>query len=87
MVVRLGLTIIEDNKLLVAKRKVFQKEDGSCRVRTNAELEELVAQPNIIGETKAHKLHWLGHLKRMEDDWNVKRAYLGRRPFGRRRYH
>ncbi|CAH0398144.1 unnamed protein product [Chilo suppressalis] len=46
--------------------------------------------PNIIGEIKAARLRWLGHVERMGEDRAVKRAYLrqpiGRRPVGRPRY-
>lgn len=47
-------------------------------------------EPNIIGETKAARLRWLGHVERMEEDRAVKRVYsgrpTGRRPVGRPRY-
>lgn len=33
--------------------------------RANAEKEKTVDTPNITGETKAHRLGWLGHLR----DW------------------
>ncbi|XP_063547225.1 uncharacterized protein LOC134754789 [Cydia strobilella] len=91
------LTLKEENKLLVAERRILGKilgpvkrEDGSFRLRKNVEIEDLVAAPNIIGETKAHRLRWFGHVLRMEEDRGVKRAYLGRqvgrRPVGRPRY-
>ncbi|XP_045541701.1 uncharacterized protein LOC123723183 [Papilio machaon] len=67
-----------------------QREDGSWRIRYNAEIEALVGEPNILGEAKAHRLRWLGHLMRMGEDRNAKAAYLGtptgRRPIGRPRY-
>ncbi|KAI5631634.1 hypothetical protein NE865_15650 [Phthorimaea operculella] len=68
-----------------------RRDDGSWRVRKNRELEELVAEPNIIGEIKSARIRWLGHLERMgEDRAAVKRAYLGKpngkRPVGRPRY-
>ena len=91
------LTLKEESQLLVAERKVLRKilgpikrDDGTWRIRKNAEIEELVAEPNIIGETKCHRLRWFGHLLRMGEDRGVKRAYLGqptgRRPVGRPRY-
>lgn len=91
------LTQKEENKLLVTERKVLRKmlgpvrrEDGSWRVRKNRELEELFGEANILGEIKAHRLRWLGHVERMEEDRAVKRAYLGkptgRRPVGRPKY-
>ncbi|KAI5633161.1 hypothetical protein NE865_14113 [Phthorimaea operculella] len=49
-----------------------------------------VRESNIIGESKAARLRWLGHVERMEEDRAVKKAYLGRpmgkRPVGRPRY-
>ncbi|KAG7296948.1 hypothetical protein JYU34_019852 [Plutella xylostella] len=91
------LTLKEENKLLVAERKILrkilgqkQRSDGSWRILKNAEIEELVEGPNIIGETKAHRLRWLGHLERMGEDRSAKRAYQGqpsgKRPVGRPRY-
>ncbi|KAJ0179056.1 hypothetical protein K1T71_005831 [Dendrolimus kikuchii] len=91
------LTLKEENQLLVTERKVLRKilgptikEDGSWRVRTNSEIEDLMAEPNIIGEIKSHRLRWLGHVERMEEDRGVKKAYLGRpvgrRPVGRPKY-
>ncbi|XP_038214255.1 uncharacterized protein LOC119834051 [Zerene cesonia] len=84
-------------KLLVTERKVLRKilgpirsDDGSWRIRTNKEVEELFDEPNILGEVKAHRLRWLGHVLRMGDDRAVKRVYLGRptgrRPVGRPKY-
>lgn len=47
-----------ENQLLVAERTVLRKilrpvrrDDGTSRIRNNADIEELVAEPNIIGET------------------------------------
>ncbi|KAG7309934.1 hypothetical protein JYU34_004449 [Plutella xylostella] len=91
------LTLKEENKLLVAERKVMRKmlgptrrEDGSWRVRKNQEIEDLISEPNILGQIKSQRLRWLGHLQRMGEDRAAKRAYLGvpsgRRPVGRPRY-
>ncbi|KAM3957800.1 putative transposon-derived protein F52C9.6 [Aphomia sociella] len=91
------LSLKEENKLLVAERKVLRKIlgpkrqiDESWRVRKNREMEELVAEPNIIGKYKAARLRWFGHLERMEEDRADKRVYVGRphqlmrkRPVGR----
>ncbi|CAG9118642.1 unnamed protein product [Plutella xylostella] len=69
------LTLKEENKLLVAERKVMRKmlgptrrEDGSWRVRKNQEMEDLISEPNIIGQIKSQRLRWLGHLQRMGED-------------------
>ncbi|KAI5639582.1 reverse transcriptase (RNA-dependent DNA polymerase) domain-containing protein [Phthorimaea operculella] len=91
------LTLKEEENLLVAERKILRKilgpvknEDGIWRIRKNKEIEDIVREPNIIGESKAARLRWLGHVERMEEDRVVKKAYLGqpmgKRPVGRPRY-
>lgn len=51
------------------------------------QLEELVAHRNIIDESKAHGLPWLGHLEKMSEHRKEKRAYLGQDQLvGRTRY-
>lgn len=91
------LTQKEETKLLVTERKIFRKilgpvrrDDGTWRVRKNQEIEDIISEPNIISETKAARLRWLGHVERMGEDRAVKRAYEGRpsgkRPVGRPRY-
>ncbi|KAI8437978.1 hypothetical protein MSG28_010638 [Choristoneura fumiferana] len=60
-----------------------KRDDGTWRIRKNREIQELVAEPNIIGVTKSHRLRWFGHLLRMGEDRAAKRAYVGR-PAGRR---
>ncbi|CAG9112619.1 unnamed protein product [Plutella xylostella] len=92
------LTLKEENKLLVAERKILRKilgptigEDGEWRQRYNREIENIVSEPNIIGEIKSSRLRWLGHVERMGEDRAVSKVYLGqpsgRRPVGRPRYH
>ena len=73
------LTQKEEYRLLVAERKVLRKilgpvkrDDGTWRIRKNLEIQELVAEPNIIGVTKSHRLRWFGHLLRMGEDRAVK---------------
>ncbi|XP_073956550.1 uncharacterized protein [Choristoneura fumiferana] len=69
------LTLKEENKLLVAERKIYRKilgptrqVDGAWRVRRNVDVEDLVGEPNIIGESKSARLRWLGHVERMGED-------------------
>ncbi|XP_073952650.1 uncharacterized protein [Choristoneura fumiferana] len=83
------LMLKEENKLLVAERRILrkilgptQRDDGSWRIRKNREIEDPVSEPNVIGETKASRLRLLGHVERLGEDRAVKRAYLGR-PSGR----
>lgn len=74
----------DDNNFLVAEKKFLrisgpvQRVDNNWRVRTNAKLEELVVKLNIIAETKACRLSWVGHLEGLKEDRNVKRAHLVR---------
>ncbi|XP_063380350.1 esterase B1-like [Cydia fagiglandana] len=57
------LTLKEENSLLVTERKVLRKilgpvkrDDGSWTIRKNAEIEHLIAEPNIIELTKDFEL-------------------------------
>ncbi|KAI8423280.1 hypothetical protein MSG28_014305 [Choristoneura fumiferana] len=52
-----------------------KRDDGTWRIRKNREIQELVAEPNIIAVTKSHRLRWFGHLLRMGEDRAAKRAY------------
>jgi len=48
-------------------RKVFgpiKKKDGSWKIKTNIELDELIQHRNIINYVKAQRLSWYGHLYR-----------------------
>lgn len=42
-----------------------------------SEIEEFVAEPNIFGVSKSHRLRWFGHVERMGNDCGLKKAYLG----------
>jgi len=55
---------------MVFKRKVLRKifgptkeRDGTRRIKTNDELDELIKHKNIINHTKAQRLSWFGHLQ------------------------
>jgi hypothetical protein len=57
------------NKLMVFERKVFRRifgptkeRDGTWRIKTNNELDELIRHKNIINHIKAQRLSWFGHL-------------------------
>ena len=71
-------------------RKIFgpkQERDGTWRIKTKDELDELIRHKNIIKHTKAQKLSWLGHLQRIPEDRMVKKVYkwkpMLKRPLGR----
>ena len=67
------------NKLMVFERRVFNRifgptkeRDGTCRIKTNGELDELIRHKNIINYIKAQRLRWFGHLHRMPEERMVK---------------
>jgi len=54
---------------MVFERKVLRKifgptkeRDGTWRIKTNDELDELIRHKNIINLIKAQRLRWFGHL-------------------------
>jgi len=56
-------------KLMVFERKVLRRilgptkeRDGTWRIKTNDELDELIRYKNIINHIKAQRLSWFGHL-------------------------
>jgi hypothetical protein len=60
---------IKKNKLMVFERKVLRRifgptkeRDGTWRIKTNNELDELIRNKNIINYIKAQRLSWFGHL-------------------------
>jgi hypothetical protein len=42
-------------------------EGGQWRIRTNAELEELYGEQDLVALIKKGSLRWLGHVERMEE--------------------
>jgi hypothetical protein len=78
---------------MVFERKVLRRifgptkeRDGTWRIKTNEELDE-IRHKNIINHIKAQKSSWFGHLHRMPEDRMVKRVYKWKpmltRPLGR----
>jgi len=70
-------------KLMVFERKVLRKifgpkkeRDGTWRIKTNDELDELIRYKNIINHTKAQRLSWFGHLQRTLEERMVKKNYI-----------
>jgi hypothetical protein len=49
--------------------------DGSWRIKTNDELDNLMKGRNIVNFIKAQRISWLGHISRMETGRTVKRIY------------
>jgi hypothetical protein len=55
------------------ERKILRKTfgptkelNGLWRIKTNAELDDLIQQKNIIRFIKSQRLKWLGHVERMK---------------------
>jgi hypothetical protein len=77
-------------KLSVFERKIFgptKKKDGSWRIKTNIELEELIQHRNIINYDKSQRLSWFGHIKRKPETSKVRNIHKWQpyvtRPVGR----
>ena len=64
-----------------------KERDGTWRIKTNDELDELIRHKNIINCVKAQRLSWFGHLHRMLEERTVKKLYKWKqmltRPLGR----
>jgi hypothetical protein len=79
---------------MVFERKVLRRifdptkeRDGTWRIKTNDELNELIRHKNMINHIKTQRLSWFGHLHRMTEDRMVKRVYKWKltltKPLGR----
>ena len=69
------------NELMVFERKLLRKifgptkeRDGTWRVKTNDELDELIRHKNITNHIKAQRLSWFGHSHRMPEERMVKKS-------------
>ena len=76
-----GLKGTVKNKLMVFERKVLRRNfgptkerDGTWRIKTSDELDELIRHKNIINHIKAQRLSWFGHLRRMKEERMVKKS-------------
>ena len=59
-------------------RKIFgptKERDGTWRIKTNDEIDELIKHKNIINDIKEQRLSWFGHLQRMPEERIVKKVY------------
>jgi hypothetical protein len=66
---------------MVFERKVLRRifgptkeRDGTRRIKTNDELDELLTYKNVIKYLKAQRLSWFGHLNGMPEDRMVKKG-------------
>jgi hypothetical protein len=46
----------------------INERGGQWRVMTNAKLQELYGQQDLVAFIKKGRLRWLGHVERMDDD-------------------
>jgi hypothetical protein len=67
-------------RLSVFERKTLGKifgptteGNGTWRIKTNRELDELIKHQNIINDVKAQILSWFGHINRMSESSIVKK--------------
>jgi len=70
-------------------RKIFGPtyENGSWRIKTNQELDELIKHKNIINFARAQRLGWCGRIERMQETRMAKAIHswkpISMRPTGR----
>jgi hypothetical protein len=69
-------------KLSVFERKILRKlfgptkkKDGSWRIKTNIELDELIQHRNIINYVKSQRLSWFGHIHRKPETSMVRNIH------------
>ena len=66
-------------------RKIFGpvREGEIWRKKTNAKINAVINQSEIVQKLKARRLRWLGHVERREEDCPIK-AIMNARPTGKR---
>ena len=52
-----------------------KEREGTWRIKTTDELDELVRHKNITNHMKAQRLSWFGHLHRMPEERMVEKKY------------
>jgi hypothetical protein len=53
---------------------VYDNEKENWRILTNKEIYVIVKKPTITETIKLHRLHWFGHVQRMEENRIPKRV-------------
>jgi hypothetical protein len=67
------LRTVDEQALRVFERKVLRRIygpvciQGEWRLRTNAELNNLLGHADLVRFIKSQRLSWLGHVERMEE--------------------
>jgi hypothetical protein len=74
------MTVTEQNCLRVFERRVLRKiygptldKDGTWRIKTNEEIENLIEKKNIVSFIKSQSLRWVAHVIRMDTTRTVKK--------------
>ena len=76
------LTNRDRKQLNIFERKVYRgilgpvygKEKGNWRILTNKEIYARIKKPTIIETIRLNRLHWFGHVQRMEENRITKRV-------------
>jgi hypothetical protein len=82
--------VADENALRSFERRILRKifgpvwDRGECRIRYNAELNELIKCHDIVRFVKAQRIRWLEHVDRMSEEQKPQRMLKGRL-FSRRR--
>jgi hypothetical protein len=84
-----------ENALRVFERKILRRifgpvnDSGQWRIRYNHEVYELYEEPDLVTCIEIRRLHWAGHIQRMENTRIPKKAlnakFGGTRTAGRPR--
>ena len=64
-------------------RRIFgptKEGDGTWRIKTNDELDELIRHKNIINHIKGQRLSWFDHLHRIPEERMVKKQVYKWKP-------
>ena len=70
------LTKRERKQINIFERKLYRRilvplcdnEKENCRILTNKEIYAMVKKPTITETVTLNRLHWFGHVQRMEDN-------------------
>ena len=69
-------------KLSVFERRILRKifgptkmNDGTWRIKTNMELDNLIQHRNVINYVKSKRMSWFGHIHRKPETSVVKKIY------------
>ena len=54
------------------------KENGQCRIETNAQLITKYKSQDIVTVIKIRRLEWLGHVIRMNESRSVEKIFEGK---------